>query len=88
MLASDDGDVRAYFVATLGWLKCVVLEPRGEDALHVDEYEGISSLMSAPSHNATRVCRDVGLGVEHRSLARSQSGLSGSRPHCRVLPIA
>jgi len=26
MLASDDGDVRAYLVATPGWLKYVVLE--------------------------------------------------------------
>jgi len=26
MLASDDGDVRADLVATLGWLKYVVLE--------------------------------------------------------------
>jgi hypothetical protein len=42
MLAGDDGDVRAYLVATLGWLECVVLEARGEDALrHVDEYEDI-----------------------------------------------
>ncbi len=26
MLASYDGDIRAYLVATLGWLKYVVLE--------------------------------------------------------------
>jgi hypothetical protein len=47
MLTSDDGDVRAYVVATLGWLKYVVLEAaRGEDALrHVDEYESIWSLL-------------------------------------------
>jgi hypothetical protein len=46
MLTSDDGDVRAY-VATLGWLRYVVLKAaRGEDALrHVDEYESIWSLM-------------------------------------------
>jgi hypothetical protein len=45
MVTSDDGDVRAYVVATLGWL--VVLEAaRGEDALrYVDEYESIWSLM-------------------------------------------
>ena len=38
MLASDDADVRASIVATLGWLRYVVLEPaRGEDAFrHVD----------------------------------------------------
>jgi len=38
MLASDDADVRAYIVATLGGLRYVVLEPaRGEDAFrHVD----------------------------------------------------
>jgi hypothetical protein len=38
MLASDDVDVRAYIVATLGGLRYVVLEPaRGEDAFrHVD----------------------------------------------------
>jgi hypothetical protein len=47
MVTSDDGDVRAYVVATLGWLRSVVLEAaRGEDALrHVDEYESIWSLM-------------------------------------------
>jgi hypothetical protein len=47
MLMSHDGDVRAQVVAMLGWLKYVVLEAaRGEDALrHVDEYEGIWSLM-------------------------------------------
>jgi hypothetical protein len=47
MLTSDDGDVRAYVVATLGWLRYVVLQAvRGEDALrHVDEYERIWSLM-------------------------------------------
>ena len=47
IVTSDDGDVRAYVVATLGWLKYVVLEAaRGEDALrHVDEYESIWSLM-------------------------------------------
>jgi hypothetical protein len=46
MLASDDGDVRAYVVATLDWPKYGVLEAaRGEDALrHVDEYESIWSL--------------------------------------------
>jgi hypothetical protein len=34
MLTSDDGDVRAYVVATLGWPKYVVLEAaRGKDAL-------------------------------------------------------
>jgi hypothetical protein len=45
--SSDDGDVRAYVVATLGWLRYVVLEAaRGEDALrHVDEYESIWCLM-------------------------------------------
>jgi hypothetical protein len=47
MLTSDDGDVRAYVIETLGWLRYVVLEAaRGEDALrHVDEYESIWSLM-------------------------------------------
>jgi hypothetical protein len=47
MVTSDDGDVRVYVVATLGWLRYVVLEAaRGEDALrHVDEYESIRSLM-------------------------------------------
>jgi CheY-like chemotaxis protein len=47
MLSSDDADVRAYVVATLGGLRYVVLEAaRGEDALrHVDEYESIWSLM-------------------------------------------
>jgi len=47
MLSSDDADVRAYVVATLGWLRDVVLKAaRGEDALrHVDEYESIWSLM-------------------------------------------
>jgi hypothetical protein len=41
MLMSDDGDLHAYLVATLGWLTFVVPEAaRGEDALrHVDEYE-------------------------------------------------
>jgi hypothetical protein len=47
MLSSDDADVRAYVVATLGWLRYVVLEAaRGEDVLrHVEEYESIWSLM-------------------------------------------
>jgi hypothetical protein len=39
--SSDDGDVRAYIVATLSWLGYVVLEAaRGEDALrHVSDLE-------------------------------------------------
>jgi len=43
--SSDDGDVRAYVVATLGWLRYVMLEAaRGEDALrHVDEYESFAT---------------------------------------------
>jgi hypothetical protein len=47
MLMSDDGDVRAYVIETLGWLRYVVLEAaRREDALrHVDDYESIWPLM-------------------------------------------
>jgi hypothetical protein len=47
MLSSDDADVRAYVVGTLGWLRYVVLEAaRGEDVLRrVEEYESIWSLM-------------------------------------------
>jgi hypothetical protein len=62
---------------------CCAGGPRGEDALrHVDEYEGISSLMSAPSGSVLTACDEEHLvtylrlldadveGVDWREVAR------------------
>jgi hypothetical protein len=46
MLTNDNGDVRAFVVATLGWLKYAVPEAtRGEDALRAIRRGSISTLV-------------------------------------------
>ena len=54
---------------------CCAGGPRGEDALrHVDEYEGISSLMSAPSGSVLTACDEEHLVTYLRLLDADVEG--------------